>query len=392
MAPSVEIVETPGGPQLVWPTVRRTHVRAILGTLLVAALALAGCGGDGSIATDPEPTPVMTPAAPTAPTSATPAPTGSAGRGILDDFPLQIGLPRDDEAEPGDHGLTGPDRTMVPIVPEACGTRVPLPRHTDWLRVEWSNPEDYRERQLLTFADVDEAQAYAEQVLELFRTCPEEVTSEEVDETRHTTVARTDLGDWSGAASALYRQQGYPAPGLTTWYVVRVGAAVLVSVTYNEGGAGPDPERDAADQRRVDARSITEVVDAMHTLEAFPSEPPFGPNGFGQVTIGMSREALLAIPGVRVTGSNGVCEDFDAPGVRGHLQPGLGVAVLLAEGDLETPEGIHLGSTLAEVRAAYPHGTYDDPWYSAPPYVFERGDGDRVISVMLLHDDQHCGS
>ena len=237
---------------------------------------------------------------------------------------------------------------MEPIVPDACGQSVPLPDHTDRLRAAWSNPEDYRERQLVTFADAERAQAYAARVADLFGSCPEEVTSEEMGESRHTTVADSDLGDWSAAASVLYHQQGYP-----------------------------------------------EVVDAMHTLNGdYPSEPPFGPDGFGQVTLGMSREALLAVPGVRFTGDNGVCEDFEAPGVRGHLQPGLGVAVLLLSNhaDLETPEQVHLGSPLAEVRAAYPHGEYDDPWYSQPPYRFELGEDDRVISLMLLLDDQHCGS
>lgn len=127
--------------------------------------------------------------------------------------------------------------------------------------------------------------------------------------------------------------------------------------------------------------------------EDYPSEPPFGPDGFGQVTLGMSRQAMLAVPGVRFTGGHGGCEDFEAPGVRGHLQPGLGVAVLSlsSDADLETPELVHLGSTLAEVRAAYPHGEYDDPWYSRPPCRFELGEGGRVISMMLLLDDQHCG-
>ncbi|HYF72445.1 MAG TPA: hypothetical protein VD864_06470, partial [Nocardioides sp.] len=205
-------------------------------------------------------------------------------------------------------------------------------------------------------------------------------------------VVGSGLGDFAGAASMLYRHEGNPVPGLTTWHVVRVGAAVLLSVTSNESGAGPDPDRDAADQRRRDAHALIGVVDAMRTLpEEQPGEPPFGPEGFGPVTLGMSREALLAVPGVRVTGANGVCEDFEARGIGGHLQSGLGVAVLLVRADLETPEHIHLGSTLAEVRAAYPDGRYDDPWYDHPPYRFETGPDGRVTSVMLLHPDQRCG-
>lgn len=368
-------------------------MRAALGIVVVASLALTACGDTRLEASDPGP-PATSSTSPATPAPPTPSPTPQSQDHVIpDDFALQSGLPSDGEAEPGDHGLEGPNRTLAPIVPEACGAQAALPAHTDWLRAEWTNPEDYRERQLLTFAEVDEARAYAERLIDLFRSCPEEVTSEETGESRHTTVADSGLGDWSAAASVLYHQQGYPVPGLTTWYVVRVGSAVLLSVTTSEGGAGPDPAQSAADQRTRDGHAIAEVVEAMHALEAFPSEPPFGPDGFGQVTIGMSRDALLAVPGTRITGSNGVCEDFEAPGVRGHLQPGLGVAVLSlsSDADLETPEHVHVGSTLAEVRAAYPRGEHDDPWYSRPPYRFELGEGSRVISVMLLLEDQRCG-
>ncbi|WP_296607135.1 hypothetical protein [Nocardioides sp.] len=374
------------------------------GALAVVSLLLTGCGDARPTATDAEPTPSQT-----TPTSVPPEPStttstaadepppvpGSAsalGEVIPADFPLLSGLPEDSEAEPGE-GRRGPNRTMRPIVPEACGERVPLPDHTDRLRAAWTNPEDGRDRQLVTFTDVASAQLYAEQVLDLFRACPEEVTSEGAEESRRVTVVDSDLGDFAGAASTQYLLYDYPAPGLTTWTVVRVGAAVLTSVTYNEGGAGADPDQQAADQRRRDAQAIAGVVDAMSTLvEDHPSEPPFGPSGVGRFTLGMSRAELLALPGVRITGDNGVCEDFESAGVVGHLQPGLGVAVLSAHGDLETPEHVHLGSTLAEVRAAYPDGAGDEVWFDAPPYRFELGRDRRVISMMLLHPDQRCGS
>lgn len=376
----------------------------LLGTIAVASLLLAGCGEARSTANDPAPTPSQTspstapsepsPSATTTTSAPAPAPgTASAlGAVIPDGFPLLSGYPEDHEAEPGE-GRHGPNRTMEPIVPEACGERVPLPDHTDRLRAGWTNPEDYRERQLVTFADVEGAQAYAVRVLEVFRSCPEETTSEELDQSRHVSVVASDLGDFAGVASTLYRHQGNPMPGLTTWHVVRVGASVLLSVTSNEGGAGPDPERDVAEQRERGARALADVVETMATLSVagHRSDPPFGPEGFGQVALGMSREALLAVPGVRITGDDGGCEDFEAPGVGGHLQPGLGVAVLLVRADLETPERIHLGSTLAEVRAAYPGGRHDEPWFDAPPYRFETDPDGRVISVMLLDPDQRCG-
>lgn len=375
----------------------------LLGTLAVVSLLLTGCGDTRPTATDAEPTPSQTtptsvPPKPSTTTTAADEPPPVPGRAsalgevIPADFPLLSGLPEDSEAEPG-QGRRGPNRTMRPIVPEACGERVPLPEHTDRLRAAWTNPEDGRDRQLVTFTDVEDAQSYAEQLLDLFRACPEEITSEETEESRRVTVVDSDLGDFAGAASTQYLLYDYPAPGLTTWNVVRVGAAVLTSVTYNEGGAGADPDQQAADQRRRDAQAIAGVVDAMSNLaEDVPSEPSFGPRGVGRFMLGMSRVDLLALPGVRITGDNGVCEDFEADNVVGHLQPELGVAVLSARGDLETPEHVHLGSSLAEVRAAYPDGSGDEWWWDAPPYRFELGGDRRVISLMLLHPDQRCGS
>lgn len=381
-------------------------MRRVLGVLVASLFLIAGCGDARSTGTDEEPAPsrttptsappepadTTTPAPTTAPPPEPPGSASALGEVIPADFPLLSGYPEDSEAEPGE-GRRGPNRTMKPIVPEACGKRVPLPDHTDRLRAAWTNPEDYRDRQLVTFVDAASAQTYAEQVIDLFRACPEEATSDELESSRHITVASSDLGDRAAAASVLYRHGGNPVPGLTTWHVVRVGASVLLSVTSNEGGAGPDPNQQAADHRRSDARAIAEVVDAMSSLRAdHPSDPPFGPRGFGQITLGMSRERLLALPGVRITGDNGACEDFEAPGIIGHVQPGIGVAVLSVRADLDTPEHVHLGSTLAEVRAAYPDGAADDPWFDAPPYRFETDPDGRVISVMLLHPDQRCGS
>ncbi len=375
-------------------------MRAILGVVLGAGLLLAGCGSE-PVATDPETAPVTTPAPPTtaAPATTPPATPSAPGGVIPDDFPLLSGYPSDAEAEPGARGRSGPSRTMEPIVPDACGESVPLPEHTDRLRAAWANPEDYRERQLVTFADAERAQAYAERVVGLFGSCPEEVTSEEPAESRHTTVADSGLGDWSAAASVLYHQQGYPVPGLTTWYVVRVGSAVLLAITTNEGGAGPDPARDAAEQRQRDAHAIAEVVDAMHTLNGdYPSEPPFGPEGYGRVRLGTSHDELLAIPGVRLLGGDTRCLTFEAPGVSGGLERGVGVVYLGLTADAETPERVQVGSTYDEVRAAYPDAEGDDVFLTVTPpghddryYRFDLDHG-RVSWIVLVSLRQHCVS
>lgn len=190
----------------------------LLGTLAVVSLLVTGCGDARTTATDAEPTPSQTPSTtappPPSPTTTIEAPPPAAGTAsalgevIPADFPLLSGLPEDSEAEPG-QGRHGPNRTMRPLVPEACGERVPLPDHTDRLRAGWTNPEDGRDRQLVTFADVEGAQSYAEQMLDLFRACPEEVTSEQTEESRRVTGVDSDLGDFAGAASTQYLLYDY---------------------------------------------------------------------------------------------------------------------------------------------------------------------------------------
>jgi hypothetical protein len=245
-------------------------------TLLVLALALTACGSDVSTRIDGP-----TPAAPTttaaaarpvtapSPTPVPPTPVTPARRGgvVPDGFPLTDGYPADDDAEPGRrYGLDGPHRSGPPLEITACDRTVALPEHTDLLQAGWSNIADDRRRQVVTFTGERQATAYLADVVAAFRTCAERTDRSGVAGALHTVVT-TGLGDQSAAVSTHYRSpEGYPTTLLGTLHVVRVGGAVLLATTTNEGGAGPDPEGDAADQVAQDADAIAGVIRAMRGL------------------------------------------------------------------------------------------------------------------------------
>ncbi|MCW2772953.1 MAG: hypothetical protein JWN91_1279 [Nocardioides sp.] len=182
------------------------------------------------------------------------------GRPIPAGFPLLTGYPPDGEAETAQDGREGPSRSMEPMVPAACRQRVTVPAHEDWLRGSWTNPEDYRQRQLVDFAHIRRARAYARRLLDLYRDCPREGPR---NDTGHNAVQHGDLGDAAGIITTTYTYRGSPRPGLMVTHVVRVGTAVLLASTYNEGGAGPHPAHEAARERRRTAHQIAGVVAAM---------------------------------------------------------------------------------------------------------------------------------
>ncbi|GAW52231.1 hypothetical protein PD653_4215 [Nocardioides sp. PD653] len=217
----------------------------LVSTAACALLLLAGCGDQRA-----------------QPTASTPAP---ARHTIPAGFPLLKGYPPDSDAESAQDGREGPSRSMEPMVPEACGSRAQVPTHDDWLRGSWTNPEDYRQRQLVDFAHLRQARAYAERLLDLYRDCPREGPR---DDTGHHAVQRGHLGDAAGIVTTTYTYRGSPRPGLMVTHVVRVGTAVLLALTYNEGGAGRHPAREAARERRRTAHEIEGVVTATrHQLK-----------------------------------------------------------------------------------------------------------------------------
>jgi hypothetical protein len=180
------------------------------------------------------------------------------------DFPLASGLPDDADAEPGaDFGLTGPARDVRISTVDVCGKalRVDPPGVADRLAVSWSNPEDGRDRLLITFGTADEAVAYVDRLVRQVRACPKEPGSD--GSTLVHDVLTTQVGGQSAALVFRSKRDGSPSIGRTVYHVVRFGKAVLVDQTYNEGGAEVDPVAAARDQVDRQTAASAEVVAAM---------------------------------------------------------------------------------------------------------------------------------
>lgn len=219
----------------------RTHpgARAAAAAFVTVALlgALNGCG-------DNDPAAAPGDEAPSTTGNRTPSPPPATGV-IPDDFPLLDGYPTDDQSEGDANGRHGPSRDLDPLRFEACGTTLPLPEVTDQLRGGWTNPEDYRERQLSTFASVEAAEDFVADIEGLYAACSREDTEDGY--TSVNLVVDGSLGDDTVNHVRRYELDGAPAIGLAVTTVVRVGRAVLVSATYNEGSADTGREvRDAA--------------------------------------------------------------------------------------------------------------------------------------------------
>jgi hypothetical protein len=180
-----------------------------------------------------------------------------SGGDIPDDFPLAAGWPDDSTAEPGpQHGLRGPNRSLEPLAWEMCDDSFTATGARDRLRADWNNVEDYRGRELLTFTDADGAVAFTGSLASFWRGCPEE--EQEDGYVLLTEVRPTGVGGESWALLRWSEYDGAPAVGLTVVHVTRLGRAVLIDQSSNEGS------RTFADEQ-VDAQiaESAPVVSAM---------------------------------------------------------------------------------------------------------------------------------
>ncbi|MEV4108351.1 hypothetical protein [Nonomuraea sp. NPDC049695] len=102
------------------------------------------------------------------------------------------------------------------------------------------------------------------------------------------------------------------------------------------------------------------------------TKPTLGPYGYGAVKLGMTVKQAKATGGVvqKMPGGGG-CSGWDlkkfptpkdAVGI--YISPRVGLAAIFAVKGMTTPEGITIGSTAKQVKAAYPrikkdfHGFY----------------------------------
>ncbi|MBB6628862.1 hypothetical protein H5V45_16155 [Nocardioides sp. KIGAM211] len=186
--------------------------------------------------------------------------TGSGDAAAIPaDFPILDGYPDDASSEGGEYGIESASTDAPPLAFEACGKQAPALTGVERLSAGWTNPEDFRHRQLTRFADVAAADAWIDAVLQVYRDCPTESTSDGYTSVR--TVLDGRQGDRSASAITGYELDGSPAPGLDVVTIVRVGPTVLVATTYGEGMAATD--QDLADQAASDADAVATLVAAM---------------------------------------------------------------------------------------------------------------------------------
>ncbi len=198
---------------------------------------------------------------PSAATTTDPPQSNSAvGPAIADDYPLADGWP---DADGGEVTLEGPNRTLTPFVLGACGdTLDDMPTPQDQLIAQWSQPEDFRSRQLSTYRNEGEAAAVLDGMVEAYRACPDE-EPDQSGFTAHHAVRGADLGDESWMIVTTSTFEGSPAVGLEVLYVVRTGAAVLVITGSNEGGASSDPEGDVTRTAESMVQEARTVIDRL---------------------------------------------------------------------------------------------------------------------------------
>lgn len=188
--------------------------------------------------------------------------TDGGAAAIPDEFPLLDGWPE----EAGDGaGRIGPARGLEPLPLEACGAAATDVAHEDRLLARYENAEDYRARQLTTYATADEAVAAVAAIRQVYAACP---TGEVRDDgyTPHWAVVDTQIGGDSFAVLGWDTLDDQPAPFGETLLVVRLGSSVLVVAHAGHGGA-PSGGQDQAAVDRIVAETAP-VVDRMCTWTA----------------------------------------------------------------------------------------------------------------------------
>jgi hypothetical protein len=142
--------------------------------------------------------------------------------------------------------------------------------------------------------------------------------------------------------------------------------------------------------------------------KAAPSKTVLGPFGLGPLTLGMSPKEAKATGLVgHVDDPTPGCTTGQLKGASGndgglYFSSSVGLAAIYSHGSIATPQGIKLGSTYAQVHAAYPkwsgildgtagRGLVKVPGNSAASYRIDISDSTgKVMSLALQAADQDC--
>ena len=213
---------------------RRTTVRALGAACAVAVITTGGIALGGDLTgSSPQPPPASQDADPTpdGTRSAEPRPVVTE---IPDDFPLADGYPPDTGS---DETLVGPAADVQAFERlDACNELAyPTVDPADRLGVTFTQPEDLRNRELTTYADDASAREALTHLVETYRACTRESFGGPPESVTLTGVRQTGLGDDGYAVVQSYEVDGRTAIGLSQIQAVRVGNALLLSTTSNEG-------------------------------------------------------------------------------------------------------------------------------------------------------------
>ncbi|MFD9887886.1 hypothetical protein ACFWY9_00990 [Amycolatopsis sp. NPDC059027] len=159
--------------------------------------------------------------------------------------------------------------------------------------------------------------------------------------------------------------------------------------------------------------AAAEATQQSRVARAQASET-LGPDGYKAVKLGMSEEEAVAtgelirrtdVPSTEYCGWYALKDWPGGPGAEGAgvvVSPTYGVVAIWAYPSVQTPEGIGLGSTVSEVKAAYPDYEEGEQYHGgrAPVpggaegslYRFGRFDGDngRITRMFLQAPRQDC--
>jgi hypothetical protein len=136
------------------------------------------------------------------------------------------------------------------------------------------------------------------------------------------------------------------------------------------------------------------------------AKPALGPYGYGAVKLGMSATKAKATRQVvfKMSAGAGSCSGWDLKAhptgkdsVGLYISKKVGVAVIFARKGVRTPQGIGLGSTLKQVKKAYPKvktSASGFPYVSVPGnpkayYAFILSKG-KVRELAFALDTQDC--
>ena len=247
---------------------RRAATQALGAALAVVTVVGGGFALGGELTDSSRPAP---PPASQGPNPVDPKPEDDWRTAIPADFPLDQGFPSADFSE---SELTPPGPGVDVLTPlEACVHWVfPTVEPKDRLGTVFQQPEDSRPRLLTTYADDAEAHGVLTAVVQGFDACPRESFGGVPESVALTEVRETGVGDEGYVIVRTYESDGRPAIGLGQIHVVRVGNAVLLLSTSNEGGATKQDVERQVEEQTAQTQALADAM-CIFSLEGCSEDP-----------------------------------------------------------------------------------------------------------------------